>query len=235
MHDIDRTQMEMGWESGEFGYESEQELYREYETFDEAEGEGYDEFGGAPGIFNEMDEMELAAQLLEVSDEAELDQFLGSLLKKARSVVGGALRSPVGNGLGGILKGIAKKALPSVGSVLGNLIVPGAGGQIGGQLASSAGKLFGLELEGLSAEDQEFEVARRFVRLAGSAVENAAQAAPNTPPAAAAQNAVAAAAQQHAPGLLKPTPSTNGATSKGAKRQSGRWIRRGKRIVLLGV
>jgi hypothetical protein len=233
MHDIDRTQLEMGWETDEFGYEGEEELYREYETFDEAEGEG--EFGGAPGIFNEMDEMELAAQLLEVSDEAELDQFLGSLLKKARRAVGGALRANVGNGLGGILKGIAKKTLPMAGSALGNLIAPGAGGQIGGQLASSASKLFGLELEGLSAEDQEFEVARRFVRLAGSAVENAAQAPPNTAPAAVAQNAVAAAAQQHAPGLLKPSPATNGAMGKGVKRQSGRWIRRGKRIVLLGV
>ena len=37
-----------------------------------------------------------------------------------------------------------------------------------GKLASGATKLFGLELEGMSPEDQEFEVARRFVRLAAS-------------------------------------------------------------------
>ena len=169
MHDIDRTQLEMGWESGNFGYESDQELYGE------AQDELYGEFSGPPGIFTEMDEMELAAQFLEVTDEAELDQFLGSLLSTASKAIGGALRSPVGNAVGGILKGVAKKALPTAGAALGDLIAPGVGGQIGSQLATSAGKLFGLELEGLSAEDQEFEAARRFVRLGGAAAEKAAK------------------------------------------------------------
>ena len=37
------------------------------------------------GVFNESEEMELAAELLEVRDEAELEQFLGSLFKKIGS------------------------------------------------------------------------------------------------------------------------------------------------------
>lgn len=76
MHDIDRTQME-SWEAepGEF----------EYETYQEFEGP-----------FNEVEEMELASQLLEVTDEAELDQFLGSLFKKASRAVGSFMKGPVG-------------------------------------------------------------------------------------------------------------------------------------------
>ncbi len=220
MHDLDRTQLEMGWESGSFGYESDQE-------YGETQDELYGELSGATGVFNEMDELELAAQLLEVTDEAELDQFLGSLLSTASGAIGGALRSPVGNAVGGILKGVAKKALPAAGAAVGDWLAPGRGGKIGSQLATAAGNLFGLELEGLSAEDQEFEVARNFVRLAGAAVENAAQAPSNAPPAAVAQKAVAAAAQQYAPGLLKPArpmPARNGGQRRHAAAGNGREV-----------
>ena len=84
MHDIDRTQLEASWETGDF------------------EGGDY-EFEGmsAAGTpFNEMDEMELASQLLEVTDEAELDQFLGSLFKKASRAVGSFLKGPRGQAVG---------------------------------------------------------------------------------------------------------------------------------------
>ena len=42
------------------------------------------------------DEMALAAELLEISNEAELDQFLGSIFKKVSSAVGKAVKSPIG-------------------------------------------------------------------------------------------------------------------------------------------
>jgi hypothetical protein len=58
-----------------------------------------------------------------------------------------------------------------------------------------------MELEGLSEEDQEFEVARQFVKFAGEAAKQAAQAPANVPPQEAAKSAVVTAAQQHAPGL----------------------------------
>ncbi|CAG0937548.1 hypothetical protein TFLX_06486 [Thermoflexales bacterium] len=212
MHDIDRTQMET-WEAepGEF----------EYETYQEFEGP-----------FNEVEEMELASQLLEVTDEAELDQFLGSLFKKASRAVGSFMKGPIGKQLGGMLKGIAKKALPLAGGALGS-IVPGAGTMLGGALGSAASNLFELELEGLSAEDQEFEVARQFVKLAGEAAKQAAQIPPNVPPTDAAKQAIVTAAQQYAPGLLKQTPTP--AMSGGGRGRSGRWIRRGNKIVLYGA
>src|SRR5512143_3851803 len=103
MHDIDRTALETSWETGNYeGGDYEGGDYEggdyEYET-DSTSAEGMP--------FNEMDEMELASQLLEVSDEAELDQFLGDLFKKATRAVGSFLKGPLGKQLGGIIKGIA--------------------------------------------------------------------------------------------------------------------------------
>jgi hypothetical protein len=100
-------------------------------------------------------------------------------------------------------------------------------------VASAAGRLVGLELEGLSPEDQEFEVAKRVVRLAGAATKKAATAERKMPPQAAAKAAVVAAAKKHAPGLLRPATPTM-MSGPGAKR-SGRWIRRGANIVLMGL
>ena len=215
MHDIDRTQLEASWEAGEF------------------EGGDY-EFEGmsAEGTpFNEMDEMELASQLLEVSDEAELDQFLGSLFKKATRAVGSFMKGPIGKQLGGLIKPLVKQALPIAGGALGS-IVPGLGTALGSAGGAALANAFEMELEGMSAEDQEFEIARRVVRLAGEAAQQAAQAAPTVPPANAAKAAVMAAAQQHAPGLLRPA---NQASHYGRHHRSGRWERRGRTIVLYGL
>lgn len=210
MHDISGTQFQ-GF--GEM----------ESEAFEFEEGETFGE-----GPFSAEEEMELAGELLGVSNEAELDQFLGSLIKKAGSAVGKFVKSPIGKSLGGILKSAAKTALPMVGGALGNLVLPGVGGAVGSKLASSAGKMFGLELEGLSMEDQEFEVARKFVRFAGDAAQKAASAPPTANPQAAANTAAVSSAQRHAPGLLQNKVRSNGT-------QQGRWVRRGQRIVLLGV
>ena len=86
------------------------------------------------------------------------------------------------------------------------------------------GRRLGLELEGLSPEDQEFEVARRVVRLAGDAAVKAAAAPPSAPAGKVVNKAIAAAAKKHAPGLAGP-----------GGRRSGRWIRRGRRIIVLGA
>ncbi len=183
--------------------------------------------------FSEVEEMELAAGLLEITDETELDQFLGSLIKRAGRAVGTVVKSPVGRALGGILKGAAKRALPIAGRAIGTYFGGPAGGAIGGQLASRAGSLFGLELEGLSAEDQEFEVAKQFVRLAGAATKNAVLTPPTTDPQTAAKTAVATAAQKFAPGLLG-RGITMG-VMPGVRGRSGRWIRRGRNIIILNV
>jgi len=235
MHNIDRTNQESNYgeyygefETDEFGYEFEGD--HEFETYGEYSQEG---------PFSEAEEMELAAELLTVSNEAELDQFLGKLIRKAGRAVGGFIKSPIGRALGGALKGVAKQALPMLGSAVGNVLLPGVGGVVGGKLASAAGRMFGLELEGLSYEDQEFEVAKGVVRLAGAAASNAAQAPPSAPPQQVVQAALTNAAQQQAPGLLngvKPQAQAGARTrGKCAHKSGGRWIRRGNVIILVGA
>ena len=222
MHDIDRTQPET-WETGM--YES-----GPYEF--EFEGGATDE-----SPFSEAEEMALASELLEITSEEELDQFLGNLLKKASRAAGSFMKGPMGRRLGGMLKGIAKKALPIAGGALGSFIpIPGVGTAVGTALGRAASNLFEMELEGLSQEDQEFEVARQFVKFAGEAAKQAAQTPPNVPPQEAAKSAVVAAAQQYAPGLLRQAAPPPPATAAGARRgRSGRWVRQGRTIVLLGV
>jgi uncharacterized protein (DUF697 family) len=193
------------------------------------------EFGGnsGAGVFNENEEMELAAELLEVNDEQELDQFLGDLIKKAGRAIGGIVRSPIGQAIGGALKGIASKALPIAGGALGGIVGGPLGASLGSGLANMAGKALGLELEGLSSEDREFEATKQFVRFAGEAVKNAMQAPPGTDPAAAAKAAIAAAASQHAPGLVN--GGSAGGPERHHKRRSGRWIRKHGKIIVLGI
>jgi hypothetical protein len=261
MHDIDRTQREMeiavqelqpeqfefpgetetwGETTGEFPL---QELQPEQFEF-QGEAETYGETQAELPL-NEADEMELAAEFLEVTNEAELDHFLGGLFRKVGGVIGKVVKSPVGRALGGFLKPLAKAALPIAGRALGTFVGGPVGGAIGGKLASAAGGLFGLELEGMSAEDREFEVSRRFVRLASAATKNAAFAPPTANPNVAAKAAVMTAARKLAPGLVRggngrPTmPAVPSGAALGnvpvSSNRRGIWIRRGRRIMLLGV
>jgi hypothetical protein len=224
MHNIDRTLMEIDPEAE---YEPEYESDYEYEEFETPDTEG---------VFDEAEEMEMAAELLAVSDEAELDHFLGGLIKKA----GAFLKVPTGQALKGLLKGAAKKYLPTVAGAVGTAFGGPVGAAVASQLASKAGRAFGLELEGLSPEDQEFETAKHYVRWAGEAAKNAALAPPTADPVTAAKSAAVTAAQQHAPGLLRSTPPSPamgmGGKVRGRRARSGRWFRiKGDVIVLRGV
>ncbi len=79
------------------------------------------------------------------------------------------------------------------------------GATLGSHLVAIAGSRLGLELEGLSREDQEFQIARRLVRFVEAALRGAARAAERDPEAAA-RRALAAAAARLAPGLAHPPP-----------------------------
>ncbi|MDH6153316.1 MULTISPECIES: hypothetical protein [Paraburkholderia] len=187
--------------SGELTQEFESEFAGELESeFELGENEFENEFESE--VSGEMQEMELAAELLAVSNEQEMEQFLGGLVKSIGRAATNFAKSSAGKALGGILRSAAKSALPIVGSALGNFVVPGAGGVIGGKLASMAGSALGLELEGLSNEDREFEVARRLVRIGRHATHHLVSMPPNVPPARAARIAFLRAARQVAPGLL---------------------------------
>ncbi len=171
-------------------------------------------------------EMQLAAELLGVSSEADLEQFLGSLISQGAGLAGSFLKSPAGQKLGGLLKSATKKVLPQVGQAIGGHFGGAAGARVGGKIATQAGRVLGLELEGLSGEDSEFEAARQFVRFARDASKRVGNSSGT---AADARNAYIAAARQHAPGLV---PSGVGGPLHDFP-LSGRWIRRGRTITLM--
>jgi hypothetical protein len=225
MHDLDRIQLESGeYEYGELSGEGEGEL------------EGEQPSTPAP----EQRELELASELLEVSSEQELEQFLGDLLSGAAGAVGRFAESPTGRAVGGILKDAARKALPILGQAVGDQLSPGAGGDAGRRVGAAASQLFELELEGLSSEDREFELARRYVRWARAAARTAAGAAGRVqaPPRTIARSAAAQAARRYAPGLLSLIdPARYGSVGAplGARAHaplSGRWVRRGRYVVV---
>jgi len=224
MHDIDRTLNEFGsgeMESGEMEFEFESEFESGQEV-------------ASP--FNEIQEMELASELLSLSNEAELNQFLGNLIGKAASAARTFVSSPTGQALGGILKQAAKQALPVVGGAIGGYFGGSGGANFGNKVGSAAGDLLGLEMEAMNQEDREFEVARRFVKFAGSTVRRSALTPPHIHPSAAVRRAAAVAAQKYLPLLAgmvaadQPSPACNCGSGR-----SGRWYRRGRKIVLVGI
>src|SRR5579871_6330860 len=104
------------FESGEF---EGGEFEGEFEGEGESEGEQFlgDVLGSVLGgemesPLSESEEIELASELLELGSEQELEQFLGNLFKGVSRAVGGFIKSPIGKALGGVLKNVAKKALP---------------------------------------------------------------------------------------------------------------------------
>jgi hypothetical protein len=222
MHDIDRVQLETS--ELEAPSLSEQGEATEAGELGEATAEGAME-----SPLGELDEIELASELLEVGSEAELEQFLGSLMSRVGKAVGAFVRSDTGQALGDILKSATKRALPVIGRGVGQWIAPGRGGDIGASAGRLAAQALGLELEGLSNEDREFEVARQLVRLAAAATRRAALA-PAGAPAAVAQQAMAGAARLYAPGFLRRLPGRSTLLWP----RGGRWVRRGRTIILFG-
>ena len=137
----------------------------------------------------------------------------------------------------GLLKGVAKKIMPLAGGALGSLIpLPGVGTAVGSALGNAASNMFEVNLEEMEVEEQD--IARRFVRLAGEAAATAANAGPAGATPAGARAALVEAAQTHAPGLAKAMSGGAGAGMAGVhgpRHHSGRWIRRGRHIILLNV
>lgn len=175
-------------------------------------------------------EAELASELLDASSDHELDQFFGKIIQG----VGKLAKSPAAKMLAGAARGLAKKALPVAGAAVGNMIMPGIGGMVGGNLAGALGSAVGLEGEGLSGEDEQHEVAKRVVR----ATQQAAQQVASDPragsqPKSAVKDAVSSAVRTHLPGLAKSGTAAPGAGNTAGR--TGRWIRQGNKIVLMGL
>ncbi|GIH06916.1 hypothetical protein Rhe02_49830 [Rhizocola hellebori] len=251
MHDLDRAMFESaaaGQEMGQPEHREQQEFLevlggllrepgRQAETYESYEL-GQEMAGSHELVERTTHEAALAGELLEAHEAGELEQFLGNLISRAGSAVRNFARSDTGKALGGILKNAAKQALPVIGKGIGGAIGPQYAG-LGERIGKGAGTIFGLELESLSNEDREFEVAKAFVRFANEAARRAAQAQAQSkncgPPQAVAKAAATLAAKRFAPGLLGKAvlaAPAAGSTPGGAH---GQWVRRGNQIVIFGV
>lgn len=164
-------------------------------------------------------ELEFGADLLEVGSEAALDAFLRKLIAAVSRRGRAAAGSPLSDALVQTLKRAARPILPIRSGTLA------AAAADAPDLKQRAARIFGLELEGLSPEDKEFEVAQHFVRLAADTIRKAGAGSGSARPVDLAQTALAQAARQHAPGLMR--------HGDGLAPLAGRWIRAGSRIVVL--
>jgi hypothetical protein len=221
MHDLDRQQLEQYEQEG---------LVGEY----------------AIGELTEAQEMELAAQFLEVASEEELEQFLGDLYDRAKAAAGDAYAAAgraynsdlVQNQVIPALKKAARTYGPGLaGKAAERVLGPGSGTWVQSGAQWAADRWLKEELEGLSGEDREFEVARRYIRFAIDALQRALQAPPRVPQPVAAQITVGEAARTHAPGLVPFVPELVGVAAprgrvSNGRAGSGRWVRRGSSVVI---
>ena len=216
MHDLDRQQLEQYEQEGLLG---------EYEL----------------GEMTEAQELELASELLEIASEEELEEFLGDVWKRVSAGAKSAYNSDLAQKY--VIPTVMRYAPVAVDAAAQAILPPGvdvdAFRRTQQLLQMGKAKLdatYGKELEGLSAEDREFEIARSYVRFAIEALRRALQTPPRVPKPVAAQIAVREAARQHAPGLVANVPAPAGTTplgngSNGAM-PSGRWVRQGSSIVI---
>jgi hypothetical protein len=213
-HDIDRTQVGFGSELGS----------------------SIPNQGG--GVFHPHAQANLTADLLDVKSEQEFEYFLGDVISGAANAVGKFISSPTGQALGAGLKDVAKTLLPVAGQALGDYVGGSTGGQIGQTLGSAVAGSFEM-----ASEEQEWEAANTFVKIASEAAKKAAEMPQSGDPHAIAEKAIVEAAKIHAPGLV-PTLTGEGHCGCASCRNheghhhhhhSGRWYRHGMRIVLEGV
>lgn len=247
MHNIDRTLQEFEngpATAGEFApYEATGEYGQELEA-----GQA---LNGATG---ELEALvgELAQELREVGTAQELNQFLGNLLGQAAGTASKLLASPAGQSVGRYLVQVGKQTLPQLaaqagqraGATLGSRLgapLARAGGWAGSQagqwagtqagnwLADNAQRVFGLELEMLSPEQQELEISRAYVCFATDVARRAERTLRRYPQlglGALGRQVLGASAPRYAPGLL------GDAATRPCR---GTWVRRGSTIVLYGA
>ena len=210
MHDLDRTTLD------EYGYEDE---------FEEEENEMYDDY---EYMDDEDNEIALASELLEIEDDMELNEFLAGFVKKAvdgaknlikkrvkqRSRSRGRSRGRRGksrrrwgrNFMKAVKmhRKVSRKALPIVGGILGSIWGGPIGGKIGAQAGSDIVKS-GLYLEGMSPEDQQFELARRYVRVFDELAKSIVTSDSQTPDNVVIRKAMQKSSR-HLPGVWKRNP-----------------------------
>jgi hypothetical protein len=152
--------------------------------------------------FSDAEERKFASDLLEVTNEAELEQALGGLFKTASKGIEPA-GSKVNGPVEGLLKAVAKKALPSVKAAVGASFGAPERDATAGKLGSLVNQALRAKVAGMTAADPDLEKCRRlfekyrqFVRLAGKATRAAATAPAGVAPISIAQKILTDSAKE---------------------------------------
>ena len=182
--------------------------------------------------------MELASELLEVTSEAELDRFLGDLISRAGQAVGKFVKSPEGQAIGGILKGAAKQVLPGIGSAVGGYF----GGATGSKTRRrcSVGRRQGLRAGARRAERRGPGVrsSAALCQLCWRRRQEFGVGSCRLGPESCGQGSGGGGRENVCAGTVVASPSGNGASTHlllSRPAHSGRWMRRGNKIVLYGI
>lgn len=111
--------------------------------------------------------LEPAAGLLDVVNDAELEAYLEGLVTRSARRAGVGLSPTATRALVGRLATTARATVPT----LAILTHAGDGDRVGREsdMVTNAARTYGLELEGLSADDRDLEIAREFVSHAQAA------------------------------------------------------------------
>jgi hypothetical protein len=206
MHDLDRQQLEQYEEENPYG-----------------------ETGAIGAELTEAQELALAGEVLEVGSEAELEEFLGDLWNRTKSAVGRAYNSAAVQKALPTIKAVGGKMLPVAAGKLADLAWKGSGDFVKAGAGALIDQWLKEELEGLSAEDRELALARRYIRFAHEALTRAAEMPERVPPRVAGQIAVTDSARANIPGVVPFLPQLNGGGG-GSEPAAGRWVRRGSTI-----
>ena len=173
--------------------------------------------------------MAFGAGLLEVNTEAELARFLTDLVSFVGAAAGSTPAAPLRLSLVRVLGRAARHLLP-ISTAQAALATYTDDAHADPK--TRAARIFGLELEGLSPEDKEFEIAQQFIRLASDTIRNAIAPSALAGQAisesgnlqASVEAALQLAARRYAPGLLKADAQVPAS--------GGRWQRHGRRITV---
>jgi hypothetical protein len=207
MHDLDQTQLE--WESAAFTK-------------------------AARPWLTERDELELAAELLELASEAELEQFLGDLIERGRKAVGEQIKpGKPGEHVAAAVRYGAPAIVVKTMAAHPTLAqwAPVAGPATGFAADRLINWLTKKELETLNLEDRELEMARRYVRFATTALADAAER-PYDDPEESAADALTRAANAYAPWLVPQIEDIFGGRNGSNGADGGVWFREGSTLVL---
>ena len=163
-----------------------------------------------------------------MTNETELEAFLGRLV------------DDVARGSGGRISADSARASDGGPQADGRADVADADDRVrrrhraramaGRSPVSTAARVYGLELEGLSAEDRDFEIARQFIRFAEAAARRGGEPTVSAPDRRCCQRG----GRGRRAGV-RTRAAASPARDPDRPAASGPWVRRGNTIVLIGL